>query len=143
MRIGLRDNLLLPYVAAVVSVFVVAASGRTAALLVIPPIGFVGLHIYLSNDARVDDIRNFLRTSLPPSAAREWEAHSRRRDEGRNYLARSVVRRSSQSVIFAGPSILASIMLLESNKPPVALLSLVLVFSTVLYALTAIAYWSR
>ena len=75
-RISLRDNYGLTYAASLATLFFGEphAVKNTAVLLVVPPVAFIGLHAYASNDQRVSAIRAFLRNNLPSSLARDWEA---------------------------------------------------------------------
>jgi len=106
-RISLRDNYSLTYVATIGTIFFGYFTTRDIAILLTVPIAaYVGMHAYATNDARITDIRTFLRDRLPPSLAREWE--QMHRQPGIAVRLRSALRVVTGTLLFAGP-VLASL----------------------------------
>ena len=112
-RISLRDNYSLTYVATIGTIFFGYFTTRDVAiLLTVPAAAYVGLHAYATNDARISDIRTFLRNRLPPSLAREWE--QMHRQPGIAVSLRSALRVVTGTLLFAGP-VLGSLAVIFSE----------------------------
>ncbi len=113
-RISMRDNYSLTYVATIGTIFFGYVTTREiAVLLTIPVAAYVGMHAYATNDARISDIRTFLRTRLPPSLAREWE--QRHRQPSIAVGLRSALRVVTGILLFAGP-VLASLAMIFAEQ---------------------------
>lgn len=113
-RIGLRDNYTLTYVATIATIFLSYSTTKDVAiLLAVPVAAYVGMHAYATNDARISDIRKFLKDSLPPSLAREWEQIHRQ--PGIAISLRSALRIITGTLLFAGPA-LASLAVIFTEE---------------------------
>ena len=114
-RISLRDNYGLTYAASLATLFFGYFTSKNAAvLLVVPPVAFIGLHAYATNDQRVSAIRAFLRSNLPSSLARDWEAGHHEPSLVVNI--RVILRLIVSMLLFAGPAIVSVIVIFTARS---------------------------
>ena len=114
-RISLRDNYGLTYAASLATLFFGNHTTKnTAVLLVVPPVAFIGLHAYASNDQRVSAIRAFLRNNLPSSLARDWEAGHH--EPGLVASMRGILRLIVSMLLFAGPAIVSVVVVFTARS---------------------------
>ena len=112
-RIGLRDNYTLTYAGTLAVLFAAySTSNNPSVLLAVPAVAFVGLHTYKSNDHRIETIREFLKNSLPPSLAKNWESTHQL---GRFGTIRAFLRLVASLLLFLGPAVTSYTMLVNSQ----------------------------
>ena len=123
-RISVRDNYALAYAASLATIFFGYFSTKNIfTLLAVPPVGFVGLHAYATNDERISAIRVFLRENLPASMAREWETSHHQPDL--TVTVRSLLRLLASFLLFGGPGIASSVIAFASSYPSSARIAVV------------------
>ena len=113
-RISVRDNYGLTYAASLASLFFGFYTTKNAAvLLIVPPVAFIGLHAYATNDQRISAIREFLGSNLPSSIARNWETSHH--EANLVVSTRSLLRTIVSLLLFAGPSIVSSVVIFTGH----------------------------
>lgn len=141
-RIGLRDNYALTYAASVATLFFSSYAAKTIIpLLAVPPVTYIGMHAYATNDHRISRIRSFLRQQLPPSLARTWE--SSHNQPTLMIRIRSLLRFISAIFLFVGPAVTScvSIFLLSTRTVVTVASALITVISLLLIAITFAALY--
>jgi hypothetical protein len=136
-RIGLRDNYSLTYVATIATIFFgYFTTKNVAILLAVPVTAYVGMHAYATNDARISDIRKFLKDSLPPSLAREWEQIHQQ--PGMAISLRSTLRIITGTLLFVGPTLVSlAVIFTEEASLPIRVAAISMTFISLTLMVTA------